>query len=142
MKKEPTKAANSNETTAKAVATGNAINRNKGKLYTVQLDKVTLHYQGTDHSYQRHKGRVEISPEEIGSMSEGLALFIILLAGKNNFYLPPETYFAIRDGVWFHLDRDKGGLNADAEELFADDEDILAAAALHREAQAKKSKAE
>jgi len=145
MKKSPTRNAIPDQAALEAAPGKEIVNETQAKmkkLLTTQLDKVTLHYQGVDYSYPRRKGAVEISADEIGSMSEGLALFVILLAGGRKLYLVPETYFAISDGVWFHLDRKEGGLNADAEELFSDDEDLLAAAAVHREAHAKKSKPE
>jgi len=112
------------------------------KHITKQLDKVTIHYQEGDHVYPRIKGAVEINADEIGNMTEGLALMLVLLAEAHKLYLGKETFVAIKDGVWFHLNRELGGLTLEAEELFADDADVLAAAAAHREFKAKQHKPE
>ena len=108
------------------------------KLLTVSLDKVTLHHRGVDYTFNRNKGALDIPAEQIGDLPEALALLLVLLAGAGRFYLPPNTYFAVRDGVWVHLDKAKGGLSEAAQELFEDDPEVLAAAKIHRAAHAQK----
>jgi len=146
MKKTPTQKVNPDQAAQNAAPDNETVNHTQDKmkkLISTQLDKVTLHYQKGDHVYPRRKGAVEINADEIGNMTEGLALMLVLLAGARKLYLAKDTFLAITDGVWFHLDRERGGLTAEAEELFGDDEDVLAAAAAHREVvQAKKNKAE
>lgn len=143
MKKLPTQKAVQEQSASQAAPdkeTVNQIQDKMKKLVTTQLDKVTIRYQGADYVYPRRKGAVEVNAEEVGSMAEGLALFLILLAGGRKLYLTRDAFLAINDGVWFHLDRERGGLTVEAEELFGDDEDVIAAAAINREAHAKKAK--
>jgi len=103
-------------------------------LLTKSLDQVTIHRKGADYTFPRNDGAVEIPYDEIGDMPETVALILILLAESKRLYLSKETYFAIRDGVRFHLDRANGGLTEAAMELFEDDAGVLEAAKLHREA--------
>jgi len=143
MKKAQTQKSTPDHAAPKAAPGHETINHTQDrmkKLVTVQLDKVTLHYQSHDHVYPRRKGAVEVNAEDIGNMTEGLALMLVLLAGARKLYLAKDTFLVITDAVWFHLDRERGGLTAEAEELFGDDEDVMAAASAHREViQARKS---
>jgi len=145
MKKIPTQKATPAQASDNSVPGNVTVNQTVAKMkkyITKQLDKITVHYHGGDHVYPRTKGAVEISANEIGNMTEGLALMLILLAEAGKLYLENETFRTIKDGVWFHLDRSRGGLTAEAEELFDDDADVLSAAAAHREVKAKQHKPE
>ncbi len=108
------------------------------KLLTLQLDKIIIHHKEADYTFPRKNGAVHMPPVDIGNIPEGVALLMILLSGSKRIYLAKETYFALREGVWFHLDLECGGLNESAKELFEDDEDVLGAAELHRKTFVKK----
>jgi len=143
MKKQSTQRTVQEQNNSAATPNKETVTQTQGtmkKLVTTTLAAVIVHYQGGNHSFKRVKGAVEIDAVEIGNLPESLALVLILLAGARKLYLARDTYMAISDGVWFHIDREKGGLNPEAEELFADDEDVLAAAALHRQAQSSNPK--
>jgi hypothetical protein len=102
------------------------------------LDKVTLNHKGLDYTFPRRNGAVEIPATELGDIPESVALLLVLLSGAKRIFLEKETYFALREGVWFHLDLNSGGLKESAKELFEDDEDVLEAAELHRKSFVKK----
>ena len=107
------------------------------KLLTSTLDKVVLHHKGVDYTFTRSNGAMDIPAEQIGDLPEAVALLLILLSGARRLYLPKETYFLVREPVWFHLDRSRGGLTEAALELFEDDEAVLETAKLHRTVFAK-----
>ena len=141
MKTKPTQKTapvQATKTSAPDNETNNKIRNLMKNLVTLQLDNVTLHHKGADYTYPRKNGAVEIPAADIGNIPEAVALLIVLLAGAKRVYLARETYFAVREGVWFHLDRANGGITEAAHELFEDDEEVLEAAKLNREAHARK----
>ena len=108
------------------------------KNLSILLDKVIISRKEGEYTFPRINGALDIPPEEIGNIPETLALLLILLSGAKRVYLAKETYFSLRDGIWFHLDLKEGGLNESAMELFEDDKDVIQAGELHRKAFKKK----
>lgn len=102
------------------------------KNISILIDKVIIRHKESEYSFPRINGALDIPPEKIGKIPEVLALLLILLSGAKRLYLAKETYFALRNGIWFHLDLQKGGLKELAKELFEDDEDVIQAGELHR----------
>ena len=110
----------------------------KKKIVTLKLDNVTIHAEA-DYTYPREKGAVDIPADKIGDVPENVALILVLLSGARKFYITRATYYALREGVWHHLDRAGGGITAAAQELFEDDEAVLEAARLNCEAHSRKA---
>ena len=96
MKTKPTQKTTPDQGTKASVPDNETNQSAMKKFVTKQLDKVTIHYGGVDYSYPRRKGAIEITSEQVGEMSESLALLIVLLAGAKKLYLPSDTYFSIR----------------------------------------------
>ena len=110
----------------------------KNKIITMKLDNVTIH-EDTDYTYPREKGAVDIPADKIGEVPENVALILVLLSGARRYYITRATYYALREGVWHHLDRAGGGITAAAQELFEDGEAVLIAAKISREAHSRKT---
>jgi len=102
------------------------------KLLTLQLDKIIIHHKGVDHQITQRGGTLVFSEAQISEIPEAVALILVLLSGARKFFIGKESYFAIREGIWFHLDRASGGLTETALELFEDDVAVIEAAKLNR----------